>query len=37
MSSQVWIVVGGLVAVIAVVGLGEFVQRLRGSRQRAHR
>lgn len=37
MSAQVWIVVAGLVAVIAVVGLGEAVQRLRDSRQRAHR
>jgi hypothetical protein len=31
MSSQVWIVVAGLVAVIVVVGLGDLVQRARGS------
>jgi hypothetical protein len=32
MSSQVWIVVAGLVAVIVVVGLGDLVQRVRVSR-----
>jgi hypothetical protein len=34
MSSQVWIVVAGLTAVIVVVGLGELVQRFRETRQR---
>lgn len=32
MSSHVWIVVAGLVAVIVVVGLGDLVQRVRGAR-----
>lgn len=37
MTPQVWIVVVGLVAVIAVVGLGDLVQRARGTRHRVHR
>ncbi|MBB5471787.1 hypothetical protein HNR08_000523 [Cellulomonas hominis] len=37
MSAQLWIVVAGLAAVIAVVGLGEAVQRLRAGRQRVQR
>ncbi|VTR78229.1 hypothetical protein [Cellulomonas hominis] len=35
MSSQVWIVVAGLVAVIVVVGLGDLVQRAREYRSEA--
>jgi type II secretory pathway pseudopilin PulG len=35
--AQEWIVVVGLVAVIVVVGLGGQLQRVRDSRQRAHR
>lgn len=35
--TPVWIVVVGLVAVIAVVSLGGQLQRAREPRQRAHR
>jgi hypothetical protein len=37
MSPQVWIVVAGLVAVIAVVGLGDLVTRARDGRLRVRR